>query len=117
MGADGLDRGKADFANVDAALFKADDKMTPQALLRAGIAAAEIRLVNAGAIERALAFFAKERKMTPAGLRLEAAAAVVHEAPVWFSATADALNVAIEAQKFIASPKTFVSRRSPKARP
>jgi hypothetical protein len=108
---------KADFANVDPVLFKGDDKMTPQALLAAGIASAEVRMVNAGVVERALAFFAKERKMTPAALRLEAAAAVIHEAPTLLGPSADALNVAIEAQKFIALPKTFVATARSKGAP
>ncbi len=98
----------ASFANVDPALFTGDQKAILQAFLAAGAASAEIKFVNSGAVERALAFFAKERRLTPSAFRLQVAAATVEQAAVLLSPSSDALSAAIEAQKFIASPKTLV---------
>ena len=79
MGSVGL---KADFTDVAPALFGADSAGRMQALFDAGVASLEIKLVNGGMFEKALAYFAKQQGLPPDKLRAQWSAMVGQMAPV-----------------------------------
>ena len=104
MGAIGL---KAQFTDVAPQLFGADNAGRIQAALEAGVAAVELKLVNNGLFEKALAYSAKQQGLSPDKLRSQWSAIVGQTAPVMFGGTPASLALAAEAQKFIAEPKNL----------
>ena len=108
---DGVDMGsialKANFSDVAPALFGADEAGRMQALYESGVISLELKLVNAGLFEKALAFYAKQQGEDPEALKKQAAAAVGQMAPLLLGGDAAALKAAAEAQKFIQSPKNL----------
>ena len=108
---DGADMGsvtlKGNFSDVAPALFAADEAARMQALDESGVVSLELKLVNAGLFEKALAFYAKQQGADPEALRKQAAAVVGEMAPMLLGGDAAALKAAGEAQKFIESPKNL----------
>jgi hypothetical protein len=104
MGSVGL---KADFGDIDPALFTGDEGARMQALLGGSIASIQIKLVNSGMFEKALAFYAKQEGTTADALKLQVAATTTQMVPVLLGGSPDALKVASEAQKFITEPKNL----------
>jgi hypothetical protein len=104
MGAIGL---KADFTDVSPQLFGADSAGRMQALFDAGVASLEIKLVNGGLFEKALAYYAKQQGLAPDKLRAQWSALVGQAAPVMLGGSPAGLALGAEAQKFVAEPKTL----------
>ncbi|HEY1942256.1 MAG TPA: hypothetical protein VGH40_09045 [Roseiarcus sp.] len=105
---DGLQMGslalKADFSDVPAELLAGDKEARLQALLECGVASLELRLVNAGLFEKALALAAKQQGSTPDALKQQWSAMIGQMAPLFLGGSPSALQAAAETQKFIASP-------------
>lgn len=114
MGSVGL---KANFADIEPALFTGDDGARMQALLGGSIASLEIKLVNSGLFEKALAFYAKQQGATPEALKQQIAATAAQMAPLMLGGTPDSLKVAVEAQKFINAPKNLTVSLKAKGAP
>jgi hypothetical protein len=104
MGSIGL---KANFGDIEPTLFTGDQAARMQALFGGSIASLEIKLVNSGIFEKALAFYAKQQGATPEALKQQVAAAATQMVPMLLGGSPDSLKVAAEAQKFIASPKNL----------
>jgi hypothetical protein len=104
MGSVGL---KADFTDVSPQLFGTDGAGRMQALFDAGVASIEIKLANGGIFEKALAYYAKQQGLAPDKLRAQWSAAVGQAAPVMLGGSPAGIALAVEAQKFIAEPKTL----------
>jgi hypothetical protein len=104
MGSVGL---KANFGDIEPALFTGGQDERMQALIGASIASLEIKLVNAGIFEKALAFYAKQQGTSPDALKQQVAAAATQMVPVLLGGNPDSLKVAAEAQKFINTPKNL----------
>jgi hypothetical protein len=95
---------KANFSDVPAQLFAPDNEGRLQALFDCGVASMEVRLVNSGLFEKAVALFAKQEGATPDALKHQWSAAIGQMAPMFLGADPSALKATAEAQKFIASP-------------
>jgi hypothetical protein len=104
MGSLGL---KANFGDIDPAIFTGNQDTRLQALFGGSIASLEIKLVNAGMFEKALAFYAKQQGSTPDALKQQVAAATTQMVPMLLGGSPDSLKVAAEAQKFINTPKNL----------
>jgi hypothetical protein len=104
MGSVGL---MANFTDVAPTLFGTDSAGRMQALLDAGVASIEIKLVNGGMFEKALAYAAKQQNLTPVKLRAQWSAMIGQVAPVMLGGSPAGLALAAEAQKFVAEPKTL----------
>jgi hypothetical protein len=104
MGSLGL---KAHFGDVDPSLMSGDKSARMQALFGCSIAALEVKIVNAGLFEKAVAYYAKQQGVTPDALKQQISAAAVQMVPVMLGGDPSALKVASEAQKFIAQPKNL----------
>ena len=104
MGSVGL---KANFTEVSPQLFGADSAGRMQALFDAGVASLEIKLVNGGMFEKALAYYAKQQGLSPDKLRAQWSAMVGQIAPVMLGGSSAGLALGAEAQKFVAEPKTL----------
>jgi len=104
MGSVGL---KANFTDVAPALFGSDGAGRMQALFDAGVASIEIKLVNDGMFEKALAYTAKQQGLSPDKLRAQWSAMIGQMAPVLLGGSPAGLALATEAQKFVAAPKTL----------
>ena len=104
MGSVGL---KANFTDVAPTLFGADNGGRIQALLEAGVASIEIKLVNGGLFDKALAYAAKQQGVAPDALRAQWSAMVGQTAPALLGGSPSSLALAAEAQKFIADPKNL----------
>jgi hypothetical protein len=95
---------KANFIDVAPGLFHGATDSRLQALFGCGVVSLELRLVNAGLFEKALAFYAKQEHSTPEALKQQWSDAVGQMAPLFLGGTPAALKAAAEAQKFIVSP-------------
>ncbi|HLW92964.1 MAG TPA: hypothetical protein VKS78_16905, partial [Roseiarcus sp.] len=104
MGSLGL---KAHFADVDPTLMSGGKDERMQALFGCSIAALEIKIVNAGLFEKALAYYAKQQGTTPDALKQQISAAAVQMVPLLLGGDPSAQKVASEAQKFIDQPKNL----------
>jgi hypothetical protein len=104
MGSVGL---KANFTDVSPALFGTDSGGRIQALFDAGVASIEIKLVNSGLFEKALAYAAKQQGLSPDKLRAQWSAMIGQVAPVMLGGSPAGLALAAEAQKFVAEPKNL----------
>jgi len=104
MGAFGL---SANFTDVAPALFGGDNGARMQAALEAGVASVEVKLVNDGLFEKALAFTAKQQNVSPDALRAKWSATIGQMAPLLLGGAPSTLAVAAEAQKFVAQPKNL----------
>lgn len=98
---------KAEFTDVAPALFGADSAGRMQALFDAGVASLEIKLVNDGLFEKMLAYYAKQQGLPADKLRAQWSAAVGQIAPVMLGGSPAGLAIGVEAQKFVAEPKTL----------
>lgn len=100
-------RVKANFGDIDPGLFGTDDGARMTALFGASLSSLEIKLVNAGLFEKALALAAKRQGASADALKARWSAMTGQMAPLFLGGDPAALKVAAEAQKFIASPKNL----------
>jgi hypothetical protein len=114
MGSIGL---KANFGDLDPNFFSGDQETRLQALTGASIAALEIKLVNAGLFEKAVAFYAKQENSTPDALKQQMAAAATQMVPLFLGGSPDSLKIATEIQKFIDKPKNLTLSAKAKSEP
>ncbi len=78
-----------------------------QALLTAGVASLEVKVVNGGLFEKSLAYYAKAQGLPIDKLRAQWSAMVGQMAPAMLGGSPAGLTLAVETQKFIAEPKTL----------
>ncbi len=104
MGVVGL---KANFGDVDPGLFGTDSGARMQALLGCSITSLEIKIINSGLFEKALALAAKQQSATPDALKQQWSAMTGQMAPMFLGGDPSAAKVAAEAQKFIDTPKNL----------
>lgn len=95
---------KANFSDVPAQVFAPDNEGRLEALFDCGVASIEVRLVNSGLFEKAVALFAKQEGATPETLKQQWSAAIGQMAPLLLGGDPSTLKATAEAQKFIASP-------------
>ena len=86
------------------------------ALAGGGIAAIEVKFVNAGLFEKSVAYFAAQQKTTPEAVKKQWAAAAGQMLPAVLGGDPSALKVAAEAQKFIAAPTNLTIARASEVR-
>jgi hypothetical protein len=99
---------KASFGDVDPALISSGDRsQRMQALMGCSIAALEVKIVNAGLFEKALAYYAKQQGTTPDALRQQVSAAAVQLTPLILGGDPSSLKLATEAKKFIDQPNNL----------
>jgi hypothetical protein len=98
---------KANFTDVAPTLFGADNGSRMQALLEAGVASIEVKLVNGGLFDKALAYSAKQQGVAPDKLRAQWSAMVGQTTPALLGGSPAGLTLAAEAQKFVADPKNL----------
>ncbi|MGA2042687.1 MAG: hypothetical protein ABSG83_04875 [Roseiarcus sp.] len=106
---------KAEFADIDPALFGSDADARATALAAGAITAIEFKFVNAGIFEKALAYFAAQQKTTPESVRQQWIAAAGLMLPALLGGGPAALKVAAEAQKFVAAPANLTIAVRPKS--
>ena len=104
MGSIGL---KASFTDVAPTLFGADNGDRMQALLEAGVASIEVKLVNGGLFDKALAYSATQQGVAADKLRAQWSALVGETTPALLGGSPSSVALAAEAQKFIADPKNL----------
>jgi len=104
MGSVGL---KANFGDIDPGLFGSDNDARMAALFGSSISSLEIKVVNSGLFEKALALVGKQQGATPDALKQQWSAMAGQMMPILLGGDPSALKVAAEAQKFIASPKNL----------
>jgi hypothetical protein len=114
MGSIGL---KANFGDLDPSFFSGDQDTRLQALTGASIAALEIKLVNTGLFEKAIAFYAKQENVTPDALKQQIAAAAAQMIPLFLGGSPDSLKIVTEIQKFINTPKNLTVSVKAKGEP
>jgi hypothetical protein len=105
---------KADFADVDPALFGSDSEARMAAVTSGAMTGIEFKFVNAGLFEKALAYFAGQQKTTPEALKQQWAATAGQMLPALLGGDPAALKVAAEAQKFVAAPTNLAIALRPK---
>jgi hypothetical protein len=99
---------KARLGDVDPVLVSGGDRIgRTRAVLGCTIAGLEVKIVNAGLFEKALAFYAKQQGTTPDALRQEISAAAVEMVPLMMGGDPSSLTLAAEAKKFIDDPKNL----------
>jgi hypothetical protein len=98
---------KGRFTDVAPTLFGADGGGRIQALLEAGVASLEVKLVNGGLFDKALVYLAKQQGVAPEALRAQWSAMVGETAPALLGGSPSSLALAVEAQKFIADPRNL----------
>ena len=106
---------KANFGGIDPALFGKDRGAQMAAVTEGDISSLEIKFVNSGIFEKAVAYYAGQQKTTPEALRQQWAAVAGQMLPVLLGGDPAALKVAAEAQKFIAAPTSLTIALRPKA--
>jgi hypothetical protein len=108
---------KANFGDVDPLLFTGQQASRLQALTGASIASLEIKIVNAGLFEKALAFYAKQEDTTIDAVKQQFATATTQMAPLLLGGSPDSLKVASEVQKFINEPNSLMISVKAKGEP
>jgi hypothetical protein len=98
---------KAAFTDVAPQLFGADSGARIQAMLEAGVASIELRLVNAGLFEKALAYVAKQQGISVDELRKQWSTMAGTAAPVMLGGDPGGLALGAQTQTFIAEPKSL----------
>ncbi len=98
---------QANFGDIDPGLFSADNSARVTALLGCSISSLEIKVVNAGLFEKALALYATQQGASADALKQQLSAMTGQMAPMFLGGDPSALKVAAEAQKFIETPKSL----------
>lgn len=106
---------KADFADIDPAIFGPDAAARMGAVAGGAISALEIKFVNAGLFEKSVGYFADQQKATPDALKKQWMGAAGQMLPAVLGGDPSALKVAAEAQKFIAAPTNLTISLHPKS--
>ncbi|THD45470.1 MAG: hypothetical protein E7774_08020 [Bradyrhizobium sp.] len=98
---------QASLTNVAPALFGGDRATAAQALIEAGVASLQLKLVNAGLFDKGLAYLAKQEGVASADLRKQWSTTAGTIAPVMLGGDPSGLALGSETQKFIADPKSL----------
>jgi len=98
---------KANFGDIDPALFNSDNNARMAALVGCSISSLEIKVVNSGLFEKALALVAKQQGASADALKQQWSAMTGQMAPLFLGGDPSSLKVAAETQKFIDSPKNL----------
>ncbi|MGA2795129.1 MAG: hypothetical protein ABSE69_16685 [Roseiarcus sp.] len=106
---------KASFGGIDPAVFGKDRGAQLAAVADGEISSLEIKFVNSGVFEKAVAYYAHQQNTTPEALRQQWAAVAGQMLPVMLGGDPAALKVAAEAQKFIAAPTSLTIALRPRA--
>ncbi len=108
---------RGQLSGVDKASFVGSKEERLSALLKANFAALDIRVVNAGAFEKTVAFFAQSENKTPEAIKSEWAAFVVGAGPVLLPGEPAGAKIGAALAKFIAYPKSLTIALKSKAGP
>ena len=100
-------RMKANFGDIDPALFGSDQSARMAALVGCSISSLEIKVVNSGLFEKALALVAKQQGVSADALKQQWSAMTGQMAPLLLGGDPSALKVAAETQKFIDAPSNL----------
>ena len=106
---------KASFGDIDPALFGPDAAARMGAVVGGSVSAVEIKFVNAGLFEKAVAYFADQQKSTPEAVKKQWAAAAGQMLPAVLGGDPSALKIAAEAQKFVGAPTNLTITLHPKS--
>jgi hypothetical protein len=106
---------KANFTDIDPALFGPDASARMGAVMGGGVSALEVKFVNAGLFEKSVAYFAEQQKLTPDAIKKQWMAAAGQMLPAVLGGDPSALKIAAEAQKFIGAPTNLTIALHPKA--
>lgn len=99
---------RARFAGIDAATFTAaTPELRLQSLLAGSIGGINLRLVNAGGVEKVLAATAAKQGTTPAALQKEAAAMAGQIVPMMLGGAAGAAGLGQALGAFVANPRSI----------
>jgi hypothetical protein len=105
---------KADFADVDPAMFGPDAAARMAAVAGGAITGIEVKFANAGLFEKSATYFADQQKVTPEALKKQWAAAAGQVLPAMLGGDPSSLKIAAETQKFIAAPTNLTIVVHPK---
>lgn len=108
---------RGQFSGVDKTVFLGTKDEKVSALLKADVGSVDIRVVNAGAFEKAVAFLALSEKKSPEALKAEWAAFVTQAGPLLLPGEPAAAKVGAALAKFIAYPKSLTIAAKGKAGP
>jgi len=105
----GVDAGsvglKAQLDGVEKVVLSGPQAARMIGLFGAGVSGVELRFVNAGLVEKALNYFAKQQGKSPEALREEARGMATQIIPVMLGGDANSLRIAEAVSRFIADPK------------
>jgi hypothetical protein len=106
---------KANFENIEPALFGADASARMGAVAGGAISSIEFKFVNAGLVEKTVTYFSDQQKVSPEALKKQWSGTAGQMLPAVLGGDPSALKVAAEAQKFIAAPSSFTLTVKPKS--
>jgi hypothetical protein len=106
---------KASFGDIEPALFGPDAEARMGAVAGGSVSSVEVKYVNAGLFEKAVAYFAGQQKVAPEAVKTQWAAAAGQMLPAVLGGDPSALKIASEAQKFIAAPTNMTITVHPKS--
>jgi hypothetical protein len=105
----GVDAGslgvKAQLDGVEKVVLSGPQAARMIGLFGAGVSGVELRFVNAGLVEKSLAYFAKQQGKSTEALREEARGMATQIIPVVLGGDASSLRIAEAVSRFIADPK------------
>lgn len=108
---------RGQFSSVDKTAFLGGKEERLSALLKADVGSLDIRVVNGGAFEKVVAYFAQSEKKTPEAIKAGWAAFVGQAGPVLLPGEPAAAKVGDALAKFIAYPKSLTIAAKGKAGP
>jgi hypothetical protein len=106
---------KANFGGVGPEFFGASNDARMAGLMDASISALELKFINAGLFEKAVAYFAKDQNAKPEDVKKQWSDAAGQMLPAMMGGDPAALKLAAAAQKFIAAPTDLTITLKPKS--
>ena len=105
---------KIRLGGIEKNLFIGNDNERTAALLGGNVSNVELRFINAGAAEKALAYAAGSQGKTPAALKTEASAMAAQMIPVLLGGNPISTKIAEQVSKFIGNPSGLTISAKPK---
>ena len=114
MGSLGL---KLKLGSVDKTLFTGATAERTSAIMAGNVSGLELKFVNGGLAEKALAFAAAQQGMPPEALKAQASAMANQFIPAMLGGNPVGLKIAEQVSSFINNPKTLTVSATPKGAP
>jgi hypothetical protein len=105
----------AKLGDIPPAVFSGDKAMMLQSLAGGDVSALEIKFVNAGLVEKGIAFYAAQTGATPEAVKKQWADMAGQLLPAMLGGDPSSLKLAGEIQKFLAQPTSLTIAAHPKA--